>query len=156
MAVYKIFPEKSATLYSNNPTLNTGNDEILGLSTYLTNEDTNEVSRPLIKFSQDTINDIITNKVSGSNFDAYLKLSLANASQLPLNYTIYCHPIATDWNVGTGKFINSPITTDGASWEFKDQLSGSVWFTAFPTGTTGSYTGSGVAGGGLWLSLIHI
>ena len=78
MAIYKIFPEKSATLYSNNPTLNTGNDEILDLSTYLTNEGTNEVSRPVIKFSQDTINDVITNKVSGSAYDAYLRLSLAN------------------------------------------------------------------------------
>jgi hypothetical protein len=33
MAVYKIFPEKSATIYSYYPTLNTGIDEILEIST---------------------------------------------------------------------------------------------------------------------------
>jgi hypothetical protein len=150
MAIYKIFPEKSATLYSAYPTQNTGLDEILELSTLLSSDNTNEVSRPLIKFPQDQIIDVITNKVSGATYDAYLKLSLANASQLPLNYTIYCHPIATDWNIGTGRISNFPITTNGASWKYKDQLSGSTWFTTFPAGTTGSYTGSGVAGGGLW------
>jgi hypothetical protein len=149
MAVYKIFPEKSATLYSYYPTLNTGIDEILDLSTYLTIEGTNEVSRPLIQFPQSEILDIITNKVSGSSYGAFLRLSLAQASQLPLNYTILCHPLATNWNIGTGRLANSPITTNGASWKYKDQLSGSAWFTSFPAGTTGSYTGSNI-GGGLW------
>jgi hypothetical protein len=152
MAIYKIFPEQSATLYSYYPTLNTGLDEILELSTFESYESTNEVSRILIKFPTDEIGDIITNKIGTASFDAYLKTSLANASELPLNYTIYSYPLATNWNVGTGRLANSPITTDGASWIYKDQLSGSTWFTAgiFPTGTTGSYqTGSNV-GGGLW------
>jgi hypothetical protein len=150
MAIYKIFPEKSATLYSFYPTLNTGLDEILELSTYESILNTNEVSRPVIQFSTDEINDIIDNKVNGANFDCYLKLYLANASSLPLSYTIYSHPLATDWNVGTGRLGNSPITTDGASWENKD--GNSVWFSGFPVGTTGSYNPSGNVGGGLWLS----
>ena len=150
MAIYKIFPEKSATLYSYYPTLNSGLDEILELSTFKSITNTREVSRPIIKFPQSEILDVITNKVNGANYNIYLQLSLANASQIPLNYTIFCHPLAADWNIGTGKFTNSPITTDGASWQFKDQLSGSVWFTTFPAGTTGSYTGSGAIGGGLW------
>jgi hypothetical protein len=149
MAIYKIFPEKSATLYSYYPTLNSGLDEILELSTFKSIEGTNEVARSIIKFPQDEILDIINNKVSGSSYSASLRLSLANASQIPLNYTIFCHPLAADWNIGTGRFSNSPITTDGASWKYTDQLSGSVWFTTFPAGTTGSYTGSN-AGGGLW------
>jgi hypothetical protein len=152
MAIYKIFPEKSATLYSYYPTLNSGLDEILELSTYESIASTNEVSRPIIKFPQAEILDIINNKVSGASYSTSLRLSLANASQIPLDYTIFCHPLAADWNIGNGRYSNSPITTDGASWQFKDQLSGSVWFTAgnFPTGTTGSYIGSGTAGGGLW------
>jgi hypothetical protein len=32
MAVYKIFPEKDATIYSLFPTMNTGIDEILDIS----------------------------------------------------------------------------------------------------------------------------
>jgi hypothetical protein len=149
MAIYKIFPEKSATLYSYYPTTNTGLDEILELSTFETIESTYEVARPIIKFPQAEILDIVNNKASGSTWNAYLRLSLANASQVPLDYTIFCHPLAADWNVGSGRLGNSPATTDGVSWQFKDQLSGSAWFTTFPAGTTGSYTGSN-AGGGLW------
>jgi len=149
MAVYKIFPEKSATLYSYYPNKNTGLDEILEISTFLSYDNTNEVSRAIIKFPTDQINDTITNKVSGSNYDAYLKLYLANASSIPLDYTLLCHPISGSWEKGTGRASNSPETTNGASWKYRNQLSGSTWFSTFPTGTTGSYTGSNL-GGGLW------
>jgi len=150
MAVYKIFPEKSATLYSYYSTLNSGLDEILELSTFYTITSTNEVSRILIKFPQDKISDIITNKVANSSFDAYLKLYLANATEIPLDYTIFSHPISGSWNMGTGRLANSPITTDGVSWQYRDQLSGSAWITGnFPRSTTGSYTSSN-AGGGIW------
>jgi hypothetical protein len=148
MAIYKIFPEKSATLYSYSSSLNSGLDEILELSTFYTV--TNEVSRVLLKFPQSEITDIINNKVSGSTYDAYLKLYLANATEIPLDYTIFSHPISGSWNMGTGRATNLPITTDGVSWKFKDQLSGSAWTTGtFPGNTTGSYTGSNV-GGGVW------
>jgi hypothetical protein len=154
MAIYKIFPEKSATLYSDFPVLNTGLDEILELSTFYSADDTNEVSRPIIKFPQDEINDVILNKVNGNSYDAYLKLSLANASKIPLNYTIECHPLASDWDMGTGRLANAPSTTDGASWEYYDQLGGNEWFLPgqFSTGTTGSYQSGSSVGGGLWLS----
>jgi len=152
MAIYKIFPEKSATLYSYYPTTNTGLDEILDLSTYNTIEGTYEVSRPIIKFPQSEILDIINNKVSGSSYSASLRLSLANASQVPLDYKIFCHPLAADWNIGSGRPGNSPTTTDGVSWNYKDYISGSAWFIAgtFPAGTTGSYKSGSDVGGGLW------
>ena len=152
MAVYKIFPEKSATLYSYYPTLNAGIDEILDLSTYLTIEGYREVARPIIQFPQSEILDVIKNKVSGASYSASLRLSLANASQLPQNYTIFCHPLSGSWNVGTGRLANIPITTNGASWQFKDYYSGSTWFTSFPANTTGSYKSTGIAGGGLWFT----
>lgn len=151
MSIYKIFPEKSSTIYSYYPTLNTGLDEILELSTFTSIEDTNEVSRILVKFPTSDIKDIITNKVLTSSFDCYLKLSLANASQIPLDYSIESYPLASDWNIGTGRLANSPITTDGVSWKYYNQLGGSTWFSSFPAGTTGSYSsGSTIGGGGLW------
>jgi hypothetical protein len=56
--------------------------------------------------------------------------------------------------MGTGRLGNAPITTDGVSWKYTDQDSGSRWFNngSFPTGTTGSYvsSSSATAGGGLW------
>ena len=154
MAIYKIFPEKSATLYSFYPTVNTGLDEILEISTYYSINGTDEVSRSVIKFPSAQISDIIASKIGTGSFDAYLKLYLANASSIPLNYTLYSHPLASDWNMGTGRLGNAPITTDGVSWKYTDQDSGSRWFNngIFPTGTTGSYvsSSSATAGGGLW------
>lgn len=152
MAVYKIFPEKSATLYSYYPTLNTGLDEILELSTFESVGGTNEVSRILIQFPTTEINDILTNKVGVSSFDSYLKLYLANASSLPLTYTIESHPIAADWNVGTGRLADLPIVTNGASWGFTQESGSGVWFSAgsFPINTTGSYQSGSNVGGGLW------
>jgi hypothetical protein len=152
MAVYKIFPEKSATLYSYYPTLNTGLDEILELSTFESITSTNEVSRIITKFPDSEINDIITNKVGTASFDAYLKFYLANASSLPLNYKIFCHPLASDWNVGTGRLANLPITTDGVSWGYTQESGSGVWFNpfAFPAGQTGSYQSGSNVGGGLW------
>jgi hypothetical protein len=150
MAVYKIFPEKTATLYSYYPITNTGLDEIIELSTYYTITGTNEVSRGLIKFPTNQITDIIANKIINKTFDVYLKLYLANASSLPLNYTLYCHPISGSWDIGTGKLGNLPITTNGVSWQFRDTVSGSNWFSSFPANTTGSYKSGSTAGGGLW------
>ena len=152
MAIYKIFPEKSTTLYSYYPTLNAGIDAILELSTFLSYEGTNEVSRILLKFPTSDINNIFNNNVKTSSFDCYLKLWTANVSQIPSSYTIYSHPLANDWNIGTGRLDNSPITTDGASWEYFNQDNGNVWFNSsfFPSGTTGSYQSGSNIGGGLW------
>ena len=152
MAVYKIFPEKSVTLFSYYPTLNTGLDEILELSTFKSIDGSNEVSRILIKFPSSEISDIITNKVSSSAFSCSLKMYLANASEIPLDYTIYAHPLASDWNMGTGRVANLPITTDGASWGFSQESGSGAWFNplAFPSGQTGSYQSGSNIGGGLW------
>jgi hypothetical protein len=156
MAIYKIFPEKSATLYSFYPIVNTGLDEILEISTYYSINGTDEVSRAIIKFPSAQISDIIANKVGTGSFDAYLKLYLANASSIPLNYTLYSNPLASDWNMGTGRLGNVPNTSDGVSWKYTDQDSGSRWFNngSFPSQTTGSYvsSSSATAGGGLWYS----
>ena len=145
MAIYKIFPEKSATLYSFYPALNTGIDEILELSTFESIDATNEVSRVLIKFPSDQISSTVANKT----FDAYLKVYLANASQIPLNYTIYSHPVAADWNQGTGRLGDSPAITDGVSWQFTNESGSNDWIQgSFPTGITGSYNTK--VGGGTW------
>jgi hypothetical protein len=158
MAIYKIFPEKSATLYSFYPTLNTGLDEILEISTFYSINGTDEVSRAVIKFPSAQISDILANKVGNNNFDAYLKLYLANASSIPLDYTLLCHPLSGSWNMGTGRLGNSPITTDGVSWQYKDQNGGNAWINnSFPSGVTGSYrSGSAaVSGGGTWNSNVN-
>jgi hypothetical protein len=149
MSVYKIFPEKSATIYSFYPTLNTGLDEILEISTFESINGTNESSRALVKFSYNNINNALS-LVGSSSYDASFKMYLANASSLPLSYSLDCFAISDDWNQGTGRLGNVPTTTDGVSWQWKTQYQGTQWATSsYAAGTTGSFL-TGSKGGGTW------
>jgi hypothetical protein len=148
MAVYKIFPNKDASIYSYYPTKNAGLDEILDISLYKTIEETGEVSRALLSFSNTEISDLLTNKIGLSNYKAYLKLYLANASEIPLDYTLYCYPISGSWNMGIGRAANIPATTEGVSWKYKDTFSGSI-FTSSTPNATNAYDGNNI-GGGSW------
>ena len=76
MAVYKIFPEKDATLYEQYPSMNTGLDQILEVSSFYTLGNRYN-SRYLIQFSTTEIQDVLNNTVTGT-WDAYLKNYSAN------------------------------------------------------------------------------
>jgi len=149
MAVYKLFPTKDASIYSYYPTKNSGLDEILDISLYKSIEDTSEVSRALLAFSNTEISDLLTNKIALSNYKAYLKLYLANASEIPLDYTLYCYPISGSWDMGVGRVANVPSTTEGVSWKFRNTLSGSI-FTSSVSNATNAYNGTNIGGGSWW------
>ena len=86
MAVYKIFPEKDAAIYSLFPQMNTGIDEILDVSNLNFAVDSNPTpSRFLIQFDQDQINNLINNRASGSNWDVNLKAYIATAQGINLD-----------------------------------------------------------------------
>ena len=149
MAVYKLFPEQTSTLYSYYPSKNTGLDEIFEVSTYLSITNTSEVSRGILQFSNSEIVDTINNLIGTSSFKAYLKSYLAYASEIPLNYTLYCYPLAESWNVGTGRAANVPIVADGVSWTYRTFSGSNAWTTSgYILGRTGSY--GSTAGGGVW------
>jgi hypothetical protein len=149
MAVYKIFPEKDATLYSQYPSENTGLDEILELSTIVDNQVVYS-SRPLIQFNQSEITDIINNKISGSGWQANLKLFLAYASNIPLNYTLYCYPISGSWNMGTGHYDDNPANETGVSWKYQLSSGSGNWgsssFSAYATASFPTFQ----SGGATW------
>lgn len=118
MAVYKIFPEKDTFISSYRSTQNFGRDEILEVfrsaydsSTYL------DTTRALVQFSNSSIQNVITNIISGSTYSASLRLYLANAT-LPSNYTVFGHRVTTAWDMGLGKAADVPITTIGCTWNF--------------------------------------
>ena len=106
MAVYKIFPEKDAFIWSEQQTQNMGRDEILEISTYnnpdLVNNNIDSipsVTRALIKFPQSKIDSLLDTIISQSIarnqiWSAFLELYLANASDLPQNYTLLCSAIS--------------------------------------------------------------
>lgn len=145
--IYKLFPEKDTTLYSQYPNKNTGLDEILDLSTELNTVNTvgnnypqeAEVSRVLIQFNSASISDIFNNKILNNSWKSYLRLYLAKASSIPTNFTIYCYPISESWDMGTGRYSNIPETTNGASWDYKTSLN--LWAitgSSFITGLAAS------------------
>jgi hypothetical protein len=150
MAVYKIFPTKDATIYSLYPSRNTGLDEIIESSTSVIDASPlPQTSRFLVQFSDTEINDVVTNKISGSNWKAYFRGFLAELEGLNLDTQLEFYPVFGSWNMGTGKYNYSPEIQNGVSWGWKSYSGSNAWITAgFPANVTASY--SGTLGGGNW------
>tara|TARA_Y100000034_G_C6901337_1_gene416975 strand:- start:1281 stop:2396 length:1116 start_codon:yes stop_codon:yes gene_type:complete len=153
MAVYKIFPTKDATLYSQYKEMNTGLDEIIESSTFNIGTDVvPQTSRFLIQFDSNEITDIINNKISGATYTPYLRVYAANVTSLNTDSTLKIYPISESWDMGTGKYLDSPKKTNGCSWQFNTYSGSTYWQTAsadFVTNTTASWSGSN-EGGGTW------
>jgi len=150
MSVYKIFATKDTTLYSEYKTMNTGKDAILDLSksnSFIYNN-TSSAARVLIKFSDSDINDLYQKHINGKDYKAYLKLYAADISGIPTDLTLEARPIYDDWDMGTGRFLNNPITSDGASWTYSKYDSSVIWTTSSAYSTS-SYTSDNI-GGGSW------
>lgn len=158
MAIYKLFPDKDATIVSNYPTQNQGRDEILEIGTY---NGTSSFAasaqgtlpafkRSLIKFNSAEISDILTNRVGNNDFSASLRLFLAEAEGIPLDYNIFCAAVSQSWNMGTGRSHDVPKTTNGVSWQFTQQSGSLPWATSgYEPFVTASFSSS-IAGGGTW------
>ena len=156
MAVYKIYPTKDTTIYSEYPEMNTGLDQILEASTYLKNAK-GQTSRYLIKFSQTEINNVFDTYVTSStiakrNYKVNLRNYAALVTGLNENTTLEIYPISQSWNMGTGKFGNDPITDNGASWMFTNSSGSKKWIVgSLSNNTTASYNASiGGVGGCTW------
>lgn len=150
MAVYKLFPEKDATLYSEYPAMNTGIDEIIEASADLAVDGSPAVSRFLVQFNQSQIQDVLTSKVSGS-LAVYFKTYMAKVSGLGEEVTIYNYAASGSWQNGTGKYLDSPQTQNGVSWKYRTSSGSGAWVTSGfgSTGATASFA-SGYEGGGNW------
>lgn len=155
MAIYRIFPDKDTFIYTDQLTGNAGKDEILEVGGYLGLTDgTGQASRLLIQFADNEIDDVITNKIGSTDFSSSLKLYLADASELPVDYTLYAYPIHTNnpqgWDNGTGKFGDTPVNTTGTSWTYIKGDLDTQWSTSgFTQYTTASFV-AGKEGGGNW------
>ena len=153
MAVYKIFPTQDATLYSIDPEMNTGLDEIIEASLTVGALETPapQASRFLIQFSSEEIDDIINNKISSSAWQSNLRCFIADVTALNATTTLEIYPVSQSWNMGTGKYLNVPETQNGASWIWRDYQGNNVWTNGtFNINTTGSYSSSVDVGGGTW------
>jgi len=150
MAVYKLFPEKDATLYSEYPVMNTGIDEIIEATTADAIDGGQSVtSRFVVKFNQSQITDIFTNYAT-VNPAACLRLFMAKVEGLSQDTLVYCYPVSGSWQNGTGTHLYNPAVENGVSWAYRTASGSDAWDTVFAAGgVTGSWTGSNT-GGGNW------
>ena len=149
MAVYRIFPEKDAFISTEVPTGNAGKDEIIEIGGYSDISDTGEVNRLLVQYSTLDIQDTISSKIGAYTYSASVNLYLADAYEIPVNYTLYAYPIYGSWDSGVGKFGDSPVNTTGVSWKYQKAGEVSAWpLSMFATGVTASF--GTVTGGGAW------
>ena len=177
MAVYKIFPDKDATIYSIFPNMNTGLDSMIEstLTTFAYSDANPQASRFLVSFDGNTIENIIESTtylgISGSeqlldigSWTVNLRCFVSTATGLEINPTgtlLEVYPVSGSWSMGTGRYLDDPISTDGVSWYWIDYSGSKAWTTNYSSSfySTGSYTGSsdnrninGYAGGGTWFT----
>ena len=152
MAVYKIFPLQDATMYSFYPTMNTGIDPIIEVGNLNVNiNPVPQVFRYLVEFDQTEIENIIDNKVGGTQFSSSLKCYIANAQGVIFDTELEIYPVSGSWNNGSGTYLDSPFTTNGCSWKNQTFEGGQEWATSnFQPYATASFSGSNMAGGGTW------
>jgi len=162
MAVLKIFPEKDATLYSLFPNMNTGLDEIVEatLTTFAYSDPSPQTSRFLVQFSNDDLASAIDlipdalfnlgSTTSTGSWNAKLQCFIATATGLSTTTTVECFPVAQNWDMGTGRYLDDPISTDGCSWIWADFSGSTAWTIPPSSGATSSFTSSVPTGGGTW------
>jgi hypothetical protein len=160
--MYKIlYPDKDATLYEKYPDQNTGVDQILEITKITAGApvkgtsgieywDKNYNSRILIKFDLSDVSQSISNGTISPNANFYIRLKPTDATNIPIEHSIFVHLLSGSWSNGTGYYNNNPKITDGVSWSYRhSKTSNTYWQTSsFSNNTTSSY--SSFPGGGVW------
>jgi|TARA_B100001094_G_scaffold326550_1_gene382917 hypothetical protein len=140
---YFIFGDKDATIYSGGTTssINTGADEILEVNkTVNQNGSVANVSRVLIQFDYTDISSSIQQGKIPSTAKYYLNLYDAGSEELLRTQNLFTHMISgSDWTEGNGKLDHDPVTTDGVSYQYRNQDETIPWVT-----------GSVLTDGGAW------
>ena len=141
---YFVTASKDASIYLQQPTQNTGLDEVLEVSKvyYGSLKDT---ARSLIKFDIGGLSSSVDNG-SVTMSSAELLLRECESSEIPLDYTIEVYPVSESWDMGLGTRFDD-ISTDGVTWNYR--ASGSNWLIgSASTESTGSFDGKG----GMWFT----
>ena len=112
---------------------NVGLDSILDLDKYIPHTGENpivtkkSISRMLVNFNLTSLSSSIVNGVI-SNPKYNLRLySTENTAEIPLSYTVYAHPLSSSWEMGIGKKNDSPINTDGVTWDWRVVSGSNSW-----------------------------
>ena len=135
---------KDASIYLQQPTQNTGFDEILEISkTYYGS--LKDISRSPIQFD---INSVSQSVASGdiTASSAELVIRECESIEIPVNYSIYAYPVSESWDMGIGTRFDD-ISTDGCSWNKRN--SSTDWLVGSASlESSGSFNGKG----GMWFT----
>jgi hypothetical protein len=140
--IYFLTASKDASVYLQQPDQNAGLDEVLEVSkVYYGN--LKDVSRALLKFETNHLSASISNGSITASF-ATLILRETESEEIPLEYTIYAHPISGSWEMGNGTRFDE-ISTTGVTWKHREGDSNLPWLpnNVYAAGSTGSYDGKG-------------
>ena len=151
--MYTLFnTTKDATLYKQQPTQNTGLDEVLEISKTWYGA-LLDISHPLLQFN---VTDISSSFAGQSIGAAELILRECESQEIPTDYTVYAYPVSQSWDMGIGTRFDE-ISSDGATWRWPS-ASGSNWTTEGGDYTTGSVATDTLSylGGDLNLDMLEI
>ena len=141
---YFIYPDADTTLYQSSGSKNTGLDEIVEIRKDLSDAGTNpKVSRILMKFDLTEVSSSIVNGTI-TNPKYFLNLYDANPVDLSYSQSLWAYPVSQSWVVGEGYDGDNPITSEGASWNFRDGFN-----------QASQWTGSMTASGGTWFDDVY-
>jgi len=108
-------------------------NEILNLQ-HVSIQTASYINRALLQFDIDSISSSIS---SGDIVNPHftLKMKVARAQNLPIEYSVYALPLAESWVMGNG-YLYDGGSTDGASWIYRDFQGGTAWTSSGGTFTT--------------------
>jgi len=142
---YFEFGKRDTTLYSGGTTssVNTGLDEILELNKNVNQSGTiANVSRILIDFDYSYISQSIQDGKIPSTANYYLNLYDATSEEVEAEQNVFAYMVSgSEWKQGTGKLDHDPVTSDGATYQYRDHENQTPWVT-----------GSVLADGGAWFT----
>jgi len=126
--IYTLYAQKDATIYEKSETKNTGLDPVLELLHEYT-DSSQYNSRILLKFDTSPLQEKIdSGKIPLASARYYLSLRSTEVREIPQEYKVYAYPLSSSWTNGTGRYYNTPITTDGVSWKYRTSKSvGTEW-----------------------------
>ena len=142
---YFEFGKRDTTLYSGGTTssVNTGLDEILELNKNVNQSGTiANVSRILIDFDYSYISQSIQQGKIPSTANYYLNLYDATSEEVEAEQNVFAYMVSgSEWKQGTGKLDHDPVTSDGATYQYRDHENQTPWVT-----------GSVLTDGGAWFT----
>jgi len=144
--ILRYYPTKDTTIYEKYPNKNTGLDAILEINKEVDGSGSYN-SRFLVDFDYVAISKSISDMgYNPNNFNFGLKFYVAEAKEIPVDYSLYCYAVSGAWDMGIGRYGNYPETVEGTTWYNRTTES---WLTgSFVAGVTGSWDVR--AGGGNW------